>query len=112
MVYDKFYTHKDFRITSYTVDPERDTIAALNAYGEELGIDPSIWYLMTGDAYDIQKVSYHSYIQANVKDSLSLNHSQQFVLIGKDLHIRGLYDGTDSLSVTMLMEDVELLLNE
>lgn len=112
MVYDKFYNHKDFRITSYTVDPERDNITALNTYGEELGIDPSIWYLMTGDAYDIQKVSYHSYIQANVKDSLSLNHSQQFVLIGKDLHIRGLYDGTDSLSVTMLMEDVELLLNE
>lgn len=112
MVMDKFGTHKDFRITSYSVDPKRDTVGHLKAYGDSLGIDPSKWYLLTGDSYEIQRVSYYSYIQANVKDSLSLNHSQQFVLVDQELQIRGLYDGTDSLSVSMLIEDVELLLNK
>lgn len=112
LVMNRFKDSSDFRIASYTVDPQRDSVAHLKAYGDSLNIDPIKWYLLTGDSYEIQKVSYYSYIQANVKDSLSLNHSQQFVLVDKDLHIRGLYDGTDSLSVSMLIEDIELLLKK
>lgn len=112
MVMNKFKAHEEFRIVSYTVDPERDTVAHLKEYGDRLNIDPEKWYLLTGESYEIQRVSYRSYLQVNVKDSLSLNHSQQFVLVDKDLHIRGLYDGTDSVSVSMLIEDVELLLNK
>lgn len=112
MVVDVYSAKQDFRVVSFTVDPKKDTVEHLQAYGEKLNIDPKTWFLLTGDADEIQRVSYYSYIQANVRDSLSLNHSQQFVLVDKNLHIRGLYDGTDSTSVSTLIEDIELLYKE
>ncbi len=39
-------------------------------------------------------------------------HSGAFILVDKNRHIRGIYDGTVPAKVDNLMEDVEVLLNE
>ena len=39
-------------------------------------------------------------------------HSEQFVLVDKDKHIRGYYDGTDQESMNNLAGDIKMLLKE
>jgi protein SCO1/2 len=39
-------------------------------------------------------------------------HSEQFLLIDKEKHIRGIYDGTDHFEVKRLIEDIAALQNE
>ena len=39
-------------------------------------------------------------------------HSEQFVLVDKDKHIRGYYDGTDQEAMNNLAGDIKMLLKE
>ena len=39
-------------------------------------------------------------------------HSELFILVDKEKHIRGIYDGTDIKAVTNLMEDIKVLMAE
>ena len=39
-------------------------------------------------------------------------HSELFVLIDKDKHIRGIYDGTNIKAVNNLMDDIKVLIAE
>ena len=39
-------------------------------------------------------------------------HTQNFALVDKERHLRGFYDGTDSLEVSRLIIDINLLLEE
>lgn len=43
------------RILSFTVDPETDTPARLQAYADQLGVNDG-WYLLTGDPGDVNAV--------------------------------------------------------
>ncbi len=44
----EFAAEQDLRLVSITVDPERDTRAALTAYAERYGADPIRWWFLTG----------------------------------------------------------------
>lgn len=39
-------------------------------------------------------------------------HTERFILVDKESHIRGYYDGTDSNEVDMLISDIKFLLWE
>ena len=39
-------------------------------------------------------------------------HSGAFILVDKQRHVRGIYDGTNEQEVNHLIEDIELLLKE
>ncbi len=53
----EFQAEKDFRMVSITVDPERDTRAALSAYAERYGADPVRWLFLTGDKRAIYRLA-------------------------------------------------------
>src|SRR5579872_1800400 len=42
------YADKNILISSFTVDPERDSIATLKLYADRMGIGPN-WLLLTGE---------------------------------------------------------------
>jgi cytochrome oxidase Cu insertion factor (SCO1/SenC/PrrC family) len=53
---------EDIRLVSITVDPERDTPAALSQYAERFKADPGRWLFLTGDKaaiYHLARDGFH-----------------------------------------------------
>ncbi|HEU4716189.1 MAG TPA: SCO family protein [Bacteroidia bacterium] len=104
-----------FHIVSYSVDPERDSFPALQQYAERFSADTSMWTFVTGPKkrlYDLARYSYYLPVQPGNGDSEDFIHSDQVVLLDRQMRIRGYYNGTDSTAVDSLITDVKTLLEE
>lgn len=111
----KIENYDDVLILSHTVDPENDSAATLKTYAETNGIDTKKWWFLTGDEFFIHEHGGEGYLLNVKKDSTAQGgflHSEMFVLVDKDLHIRGIYDGTNTADVDRLMNDIDKLRNE
>ncbi len=107
-----FKNDEDIFIASHTVDPETDTPAALNDYADQYGAIDGRWTFLTGSKKDLYHQARKGYfITAMEGDGgpEDFIHSEKLVLLDKDRHIRGYYDGTDSLEVQRLIEEVQVL---
>ena len=103
---------KDFYILSHTVNPEFDTTDILLDYALKMDAELSNWDFVTGDAQEIYKQAA-SYQLTAIKDTtqpIPFVHSEYLVLIDKKNRIRGFYDGTDTLEVNKLIEDLQWLI--
>jgi protein SCO1/2 len=99
-------------ILSFTVDPKHDTPSVLKAYGEKHNAMPGKWYFLTGEKDSIYHLARHSYfVTAMDGDGVvdDFVHSEQVVLVDKENHIRGFYDGTELTEVNKLIEDIKVL---
>ena len=117
-VHEKYKSQEDFRILSFTVDPDIDTVAQIKKYAEEHNAGPN-WYFLTGEKeklYDLARKSFFVLKPAeaeNVGDAGSdFIHTNNFVLVDRQRRIRGYYDGTSPTSVDSLIIDVNKLLKE
>lgn len=115
-VQNKFaYTNGLIQILSHTVDPENDSVPVLKAYSKMVHADTKNWNFVTGDKkalYDMARNSYLLNATEGDGGPDDFVHSELFILVDKEKHIRGIYDGTDIKSVTNLMEDIKLLMAE
>ncbi len=46
------------------------------------------------------------------KDSTQFLHTEHFILLDRNKHIRGIYNGTLELEMDRIIEDVQMLLEE
>lgn len=104
-------------ILSFTIDPARDSVAALKAYGLEYGAVPGKWHFLTGDKEEIYALAAEGFkLSAHPEGGEASHngfvHSERFVLIDPDWNIRGYYNGTDVRDVNFMMGDISLLLKE
>jgi len=100
------------RFVSFTVDPVRDTVQALKAYGDKFGIDHDTWFMLTGDRnelYDIALNEFKASIASNGNIDTGFIHTDRFFLLDRDRVVRGWYSGLDSLNLDKLIKDVVLL---
>jgi protein SCO1/2 len=100
---------------SHTVDPDRDSPARLKEYAELIGADLSNWNFVTGKSEDLYYQAETGYmLSAFPSDSAEggFFHTDKIVLLDKQMHIRGLYDGTSTSSVDKLIEDILVLNRE
>ncbi|MCC6839716.1 MAG: SCO family protein [Flavobacteriales bacterium] len=107
--------YKDVLFLSHTVDPGHDTPQVLKAYAKRLQADPARWKFLTGNAADIYRQGNLGYLLSAGTDSASAElfvHSPQFVLVDKQRHIRGMYDGTSTDAMRDLVTDLKMLLYE
>lgn len=107
--------HDDVMFLSHTVDPLRDTPDTLKKYATDLGADLSNWNFVTGSAEDIYWQAEYGYmLTAFPSDSAEggFFHTDKIALIDRQMHIRGLYDGTSTKDVDKLFEDLKLLVKE
>ncbi|MBW7845669.1 MAG: SCO family protein [Bacteroidia bacterium] len=114
-VYDKFKGDTNVIILSHTIDPDYDTKEVLKDYAERLGADGKQWQFLTGKRKDIYSIAEKGYFVAAQKDSTAPGgyiHSGGFVLVDRNLHVRGVYDGTSEEKVNQLMDDIKRLLTE
>jgi protein SCO1/2 len=114
-VIEKFQNDAGIILSSFTVDPQRDSVAQLKKYAERFSINTDKWDLITGEKKDIYKLARNSFmIVATDGDGGpgDFIHSDKFVLIDKQARIRGYYDGTDSKEIKQLILDIKKLKNE
>ena len=114
-VYKEFKDNPDFMIVSHTVDPEMDSVPILMEYAKKHGVISNKWIFLTGEKpklYNLARKGYLLNAEEGTGDGDDFIHTQNFALIDKDKHIRGFYDGTDSLEINRLIQEIKLLVKE
>ena len=111
-VFETYKQDSNIVFLSHTVDPEGDSVSVLANYAERHHAISGKWYFLTGDKKQLYDLARESYlITATIGDGGpdDFVHSQFFALVDKNKHIRGMYDGTDSVQVNKLIGDIEIL---
>lgn len=102
------------RFVSITVDPTRDTPAALAQYAARVRNDPR-WTFLTGTRDAIVDLSVHGF-KLTAGDPMPggepLLHSSKFAVADKQGMIRGYYDATDGTLPEDVAKVVEQLVDE
>lgn len=114
-VYESYKSNPNILFISHTIDPINDSIPRLKSYSHNLGVDSKKWFFVTGDKERIYSLAEESYYATAYSDSTALGgyvHSGGLLLVDKNKHIRGVYDGTDQSETKRLISDIENLLNE
>ncbi|MGV3557113.1 SCO family protein [Larkinella arboricola] len=113
-VYDKFKGNPDVMFLSHTIDPRHDTPAVLKEFASSLGVTGTQWQFATGPKEEVFKTgkSYMVVAQEDAGAPGGLLHSGHFVLVDKEKHVRGMYDGTTEEGADKLMADIDRLLAE
>lgn len=114
-VYEAYQDNPNVGILSHTIDPAHDSVEVLKTYADDLGIKGRTWLFVTGNRekiYDIGEKHYLVTAHADDKEPGGYIHSGAFVLIDKQKHIRGMYDGTNEKEVQLMIRDMKTLLEE
>lgn len=102
-------------LSSFSVDPERDSAAQLKKYARQFAIATGKWDLLTGDKKEIYKLARNGFMIVATDGDGGPNdfiHSERLVLIDQQKRIRGYYDGTDDKEVKQLVNDIKKLKHE
>ena len=105
----------DVKLVSITVDPERDSPAALAEYAKRYGARPDQWYFLTGDSNAIQALAKTGFFLATETGSdpkEPIIHSQKFALVDKRGRLRGFFDGESPAVTRTLLTAIETLEKE
>jgi protein SCO1/2 len=107
----------DFRILSYTVDPERDSVARMKKYADSLGADARKWWFLTGRKDSLYHLARGSYLLDDPKNN-DINISDQFIhtqflaLVDRSGRVRKIYDGLKKEELDEMEKDINNLLKE
>ena len=111
--------NENFKILSFTVNPEVDSIAQMKRYADNHGAKSNQWFFLTGDKNKLYEMARKSFFVLKPQEAQNLGgvesdfiHTNNFVLIDRKMRIRGYYDGTVPHAVDQLIDDVQLLLEE
>ncbi|WP_276502587.1 SCO family protein [Terrimonas pollutisoli] len=102
-------------LSSFSVDPERDSATQLKTHADRFGIVTAKWDLLTGDKREIYKLARNSFMIVATDGDGGPNdfiHSEKLVLIDPQKRIRGYYDGTSDKEVKQLVNDIKKLKHE
>tara|TARA_R110000737_G_C14501323_1_gene472008 strand:- start:152 stop:826 length:675 start_codon:yes stop_codon:yes gene_type:complete len=115
-VQEAFIHNPEVSILSHSVTPSIDSVSVLKTYADKNGIIDSKWHLVTGDKTEIYNLGRNQYFVENdlgiPKDITDFLHTENFLLIDKNKHIRGIYNGLNRASIAQLITDAEALLKE
>jgi protein SCO1/2 len=110
-VYNAYKDTADVKIISFTIDPKHDTVPVLKKYADKLGVSGNSWWLLLGDKEVVYQLA-NNYLVGVSEDKTAPGgymHQGYFVLIDKQQHVRGSYDGTDPKQVDQLIADIKTL---
>lgn len=114
----EFKGNNDFKILSFTVNPEYDTVQVMKQYAEKHNAIDGQWHFLTGSKDELYQLARNSFFVLKPAEAKNLGdagsdfiHTNNFVLVDQELRIRGYYDGTSISEVNELMEDIKMLLN-
>lgn len=113
---EEFKNDSDILFLSHSVTPSIDSVSVLKQYAKMNGVIDNKWHLVTGDKkmiYDLGRNHYFVENELGVpKDINDFLHSENFLLIDKNKHIRGIYNGLKIASMAQLVIDIHALKKE
>ncbi|MEM6321601.1 MAG: SCO family protein [Bacteroidota bacterium] len=113
---DAFLEDSDVLLLSHSVTPRYDSVSVLRQYADANGVIDDKWHLVTGTQEEIYGLGRNVYfVEENLgleKDPDDFLHTENFVLIDSNRHIRGIYNGLNKTSVRQLIADVRTLQKE
>jgi protein SCO1/2 len=100
------------QLISITVDPARDSVAALRAYAERFHVNHDRWWLLTGDKQAIYTYA-KEYLELEIGNGdggvEDLVHSDKLVVLDEQRVIRGYYKASDPFDLKRCADDVVLI---
>ncbi|MFM7644030.1 MAG: SCO family protein [Sphingomonadales bacterium] len=115
----KFANQPQVGIFSFTVDPEIDTVAQMKRYATAHQAKVGQWHFLTGAKSELYRLARRSFFVLKPAEAQNLGdagsdfiHTNNFVLVDKQLRIRGYYDGTNPKEVDRLLIHMQQLLDE
>lgn len=115
-IQNEFIDDNEILLLSHSVTPERDSVSVLKQYAIDKDVVFKRWKLLTGnknEIYDLGRKYYFVEEDEGIKkDDDVFLHTENFILIDKQRHIRGIYNGLDPNSIKKLIRDIKVLKNE
>jgi len=114
-VYNQYKGNPDVMILSHSIDPDHDTPQVLKKFATDLGVEGNQWQFLTGEKEKIYEIGQKNYLSTAKEDKTADGgyiHSGAFILVDKEKHIRGMYDGTTEEGTQKLIADIKTLLDE
>ena len=123
-VADRFKGVDYVNMVSITVDPERDTLEALQKYARKLGADERRWWFLRGTQDEAHQLAPKFFLAANADSTAAggYNHSQSVVLVDWNGNIRsraddngnviGSYDAMSVSELNKMEDDIKVLIAE
>ena len=109
----EFINDDEVLLLSHSVTPEKDSVSVLKKYALEKNVNFKRWKLLTGDKneiYDLGRKYYFVEEDEGIKKGNDVFlHTENFILIDKQRHIRGIYNGLDPNSINNLINDIKIL---
>jgi protein SCO1/2 len=105
-----------FRLVSFSVDPAYDTPERLAEYARAHKASPRMWKMLTGPL-DAMKSTVEEGLKIAMgtpqgeQDFASLFHGTHFVLVDRQLQIRGYYDSSAPDVEDQILHDATMLIN-
>src|SRR3990172_6572387 len=107
-----FINDDDIKLISFSVMPWVDSVSRLKEYENSFSLKNGKWYLATGktsDIYNLARKSFFAEEEAGFNaDSTEFLHTEHVLLVDKNGHLRGVYNGTLPLEIDRMIEDVEI----
>jgi protein SCO1/2 len=102
------------RFVSWSVDPERDTVAALAKYHDEWNAGETRWLLLATDPKGLAATAEGMRVAvAPTGDEVNpILHTSRFFLVDAEGSVRGLYDSADDAALDQLVVDARGLLGQ
>jgi len=112
----KFKDNQNLRYLSITVNPEHDSVSVLRAYADKVHADTKSWDFVTGNKDSIYEIAFNGFFVSAQRDSIAPGgflHSGMLILVDKNAHIRGYFDGTTHKEVKeRLIDAIDILYKE
>lgn len=99
---------KDFALLTFSVDPVRDTLPDLKAYGERYGADHKRWWFLRSTSEAVGALQAEGFKIGDPTEPA--NHSERFCLVDQRGHVRGYYNAREATERAALLADADKLL--
>ena len=115
IIQQEFIKDSSVLLLSHSVTPTIDSVAQLKKYAIDKNIDKN-WHLVTGDKKEIYNLGRQAYfVEEDLGTPKGIDdflHTENFVLVDKNKHIRGIYNGLNRNAVQQLIADIKTLQKE
>lgn len=115
-VQDAFKDDSEVLLLSHSVTPSIDSVSVLKTYANKYDVVDNKWHLVTGDKVEIYNLGRdHYFVENDLGELKSVDdflHTENFLLVDKNKHIRGIYNGLNRSSIAQLITDIKALKKE
>lgn len=109
-LYRNFNGSPNVQFISISVDPDRDSVQALQQYAARFGVTDRRWLFLRAPIHEVKELSEKTFMLAS-SDVPGL-HSTKLILIDGQRKVRGYYSSEDPIGLRILEEHIRELTKE